>query len=406
MTREPILTRDFLLITVTNLFIFFGFQMLLPVVPVYASVLGGGDAWAGLIVGVFAVSAVTIRPAAGRLLDSGNRKTIFIVGLAALAFCTACYGVSASIIVLLLVRFIHGFGWGIASTASSTIATDAMPRTRFSEAMGYFSLTTTLSMAFAPALGLALLDSVDFSTLFLISAALMLVAILCASTIRRKPIDHPSSADDQPKRGIIERAAVPAAVIVFFNAFAFGAITPFIALYAREQGVDDIALFFTVYAAALLVVRLFIGRIVDRHGYGFAIYPGILCLLVAMLLLAFADTLARFLMAAVVFGFGFGVLQPTLQAMAVRDVEPRRRGGANATFFIGFDLGIGLGAVIWGFVAQMLGYQAVYLAAISPVAVSFILYMLMQTERGRRLTTPEPTYTVLLETVPSAEHDD
>ncbi len=144
----------------------------------------------------------------------------------------------------------------------------------------------------------------------------------------------------------------------------------------------------------------------DRHGYGFAIYPGMLCLFVAMLLLSFADTLPRFLVAAVVFGFGFGVLQPTLQAMAVRDVAPRRRGAANATFYIGFDTGIGLGAVIWGFVAEALGYQAVYLGATIPVAMAFILYVLMQTGRGRRLTTPQPSYTVLYETSSPAQDDE
>ncbi len=370
--QAPLWTRDFVRIAIVNFFLFLGFQILLPVLPVYAAKLGGGDTWAGLVVGVYTFSSVLMRPVAGRLLDQKGRKPIFILGLAVFIICTLMYQWALAIWMLLALRFIHGFGWGTASTAASTIASDFIPKKRFAEGMGYFGLTGTLAMALGPAIGLALMSGYGFTTVVNISVLVVLVSLLITLPVKMYNIEF--KAELKPA-GIIEQTAVLPALVMFFVTMSYGAIVSFIALYAEQRLVPNIGLFFTVYAIALIFARPSFGRIADRRGTSFVIIPGILAILTALLLLYLAETLSLFLMAGFIYGLGFGAVQPALQAMAVRHVIPERRGAANATFFLGFDLGIGIGSIIWGIVAEAFGYGLVYLWAMLPVLAAISLYL-------------------------------
>lgn len=375
--REPLWTRDFILISIASLFITMGFQMLLPVLPVFSAELGGSDSWAGLVVGIFTISAVLMRPVAGRLLDKQGRRGVFILGLIVFLVCVVAYNWTSTIFVLLILRFIHGFGWGASSTASSTIASDIIPKSRLGEGMGYFGLTSTLAMAIAPALGLEVLSGYGFNAVFYISAGVVFISIFIALPIKyHKPDMLAKSDSDGPgKTEIFEKSAILPAVVIFFITMTYGAIVSFIALYADQRQVENIGLFFTVYAVALLISRPYFGRLTDRKGTAFAVLPGIICVILSMSCIYFANSLLAFLMAGFIYGIGFGAIQPALQAMSVRKVDNTRRGAANATFFLGFDLGIGAGAILWGIVAEHFGYQFIYLLAIIPAIAGALIYI-------------------------------
>lgn len=378
--KEPLWTRDFILIAIASLFITLGFQMLLPVLPVFSAKLGGSDTWAGLVVGIFTISAVLMRPIAGRLLDSQGRREVYLLGLIVFLVCVVAYNWTSTILVLLTIRFMHGFGWGASSTASSTIASDIIPKSRLGEGMGYFGLTSTLAMAIAPALGLGLLSRYGFNSVFYISAGVVLISIFIALPIKYyKPEVLPKSDSDvKPKFSlarIFERSAILPALVVFFVTMTYGSIVSFIALYAEQKQIENIGLFFTVYAVALLISRPYFGLLTDRKGTSYAVLPGIIFVILSMSLIYFANSLTIFLIAGFIYGIGFGAIQPALQAMAVRKVDHSRRGAANATFFLGFDLGIGAGAIMWGIIAEILGYQIIYLLAIIPAVVGALVYI-------------------------------
>ncbi len=381
--QEPVWTKDFILISIANLFISLGFQMLLPVLPVFSARIGGSDAWAGLVVGIFTASAVLMRPIAGRLLDSHGRRRVYILGLIAFLICVMAYNWTSTILALLILRFIHGFGWGASSTAASTIASDIIPKSRLAEGMGYFGLTSTLAMAVAPALGLGLLGSHGFNTVFYFSAAVVFLSIFISLPISYHKPDAPpksklilfSQTGEAGETGIIEKTALLPAIVIFFVTMTYGAIVSFIALYANQRQVENIGLFFTVYAAALLISRPYFGRLTDKKGASFAVLPGIVFVIIAMLLIYSAKSLILFLIPGFIYGIGFGAIQPALQAMAVSKVIPSRRGAANATFFLGFDLGIGAGAILWGIIAEAFGYQFIYLLAVIPAIIGAFIYM-------------------------------
>lgn len=368
-TPVPLWTRNLTLIMAANLFTFLGFQMLMPVMPVYATTLGGGETWAGVVTGIFTASAVIMRPLAGRLLDSRGRLLVFLAGLGVFIASTLSYAATATILALVVVRFLHGVGWGALGTASNTIATDNIPKARLGEGMGYFGMTSTLAMAVGPALGLALLNSHGFPIVFTVSAALVACTVALALLIR-----YPPQPMAPPRGAFLEKQAMPAAVLIFCATLSWGAVVSFIALYAAERGIDNIGPYFMANAISILFVRAFVGRLADRKGDQFVLYPAVVSMLIALMVLTRATSLPMFLVAGACYGLGFGALHPVLQAMAVRNVIPQRRGAANATFFVGFDLGIGLGSFVWGVIAEATSYPTVYLLTMAPVFALIVVH--------------------------------
>ena len=148
--REPIWTGNFIAVSFVNLFVFLSFQMIFPTLPLYVKSLGGSDAVIGLVMGIFTAATLIARPTAGILLDRVGKKKVLLCGLGVFTIMVYLYGMVGSIALIILVRLGHGLGWGLAGTATATIAAEIIPKSRFAEGMGWFSLANGLSMAFAP----------------------------------------------------------------------------------------------------------------------------------------------------------------------------------------------------------------------------------------------------------------
>lgn len=184
--KEKIWTKDFVLICLANFFIFLGFQMTLPTIPLFVEHLGGNDQLIGFVVGIFTFSALLLRPIAGHALESKGRRFVYLIGLAIFVLSVGSFGFAFSIAFLFVLRVIQGVGWGFSTTASGTIATDLIPPKRRGEGMGYYGLSGNLALAFGPSLGLALSGVLSFQQLFFICAILGLAALLLSSRIRYK----------------------------------------------------------------------------------------------------------------------------------------------------------------------------------------------------------------------------
>ena len=153
-------------------------------------------------------------------------------------------------------------------------------------------------------------------------------------------------------------------------------VLSFIALYGAELKIVNIGLFFTIFAVSITLARPLLGSLADKKGYDIVIIPGLLMMTVTMLILFKAQSLPLFILAGVTYGIGLGAVQPTLHAMSVLNVSASRRGAANGTFFTFFDLGFGLGSVIWGLVAHAVGFSLMYLLTIVPILCALIFYFL------------------------------
>ncbi len=385
--KEKIWTRDFIFVCFANFFIFLGFQMTLPTIPLFVEYLGGNDQLIGIVVGIFTFSALLIRPWAGHALETKGRRLVYLLGLAIFVISVGSYALVASLFFLFAMRIVQGAGWGLSTTAGGTVATDLIPPKRRGEGMGYFGLSGNIAMAFGPALGLALVPIINFHFLFLICAALGAAALLLGSFIRYKPPVKSKNAMQGPhkKWDVYEKSALKPSLLLFFITVAFGGIATFLPLYAIEVGVKGIEWYFFCFAIALMFSRTFGGRLYDRRGIRVVFVPGVLSIILAMLLLTFLAHEWMLISAAIFYGIGFGMIQPALQAWAVNKAPSDRKGMANATFFSFLDLGIGLGAIIFGFIPNFFGYSGIYATAAISVSISMVLYFIFMKKEAEHI---------------------
>ncbi|MDQ0268274.1 MFS transporter [Cytobacillus purgationiresistens] len=370
---DRIWTRDFILICSANFFIFLGFQMTLPTLPLFVEELGGNDQLIGLVVGIFTFSSLLMRPYAGHALESKGRRFIFLTGLGIFVFSIGFIGLIHSIAFLFLLRIIQGVGWGLSTTASGTIATDLIPPKRRGEGMGYYGLSGNLALALGPTLGLALVGKISFTHIFLICAILGVAAFTLSSFIRFKKVEPVTTP--HKKWDIYEKSAVPPSILIFFITVTFGGIATFLPIYALQKGLDGIEWYFLLYALALLISRTFAGRIYDRRGHQAVFIPGTIMIMIAMSFLAWLPNNLILYTAAIFYGLGFGTIQPALQAWSVKEAPIHRRGMANATYFSFFDLGIGIGSILFGQIAFMFGYSSIYVVSAISVLFSVFIYI-------------------------------
>src|SRR5690625_4312156 len=221
---DKIWTRDFVLICLANFFIFLGFQMTLPTLPLFIKELGGSEQLIGIIVGVFTFSALLFRPYAGHALESKGRKFVYMFGLSIFVISVGSFAFVTSIAFLVIMRILQGVGWGMSSTASGTIATDLIPPERRGEGMGYFGLSGNLALAFGPSLGLFLIGEVSFKTLFLLISSLGILGLILSSRIRFKKVEQSTHKAVPVKFDLYESTALRPAVLMFFITVTFGGI--------------------------------------------------------------------------------------------------------------------------------------------------------------------------------------
>ncbi|MEK3889379.1 MFS transporter [Bacillus sp. FSL K6-3431] len=359
----------------SNFFVFLGFQMTLPTIPLFVEKLGGNDQLIGVVVGIFTFSALLFRPYAGHALESKGRRFVFLTGLGIFVLSVGSFGFVKSLLFLFLMRVVQGIGWGFSTTASGTIATDLIPAKRRGEGMGYYGLSGNLALAFGPTLGLALVGVITFPQLFLISSLLGLAALLLSSKIRYKQVEKRTVP--LKKWDFYEKSAIQPSLLLFFITVTFGGIAAFLPIYSAQKGITGIHWYFLLYAIALMLSRTFAGKVYDQRGHQAVFIPGALLIIFSMILLAWLPNSMTLYIAAILYGFGFGTVQPALQAWSVKDSPANRRGMANATFFSFFDLGVGIGAILFGQIAYWFGYSMIYSVAAISVLCSILLYLVM-----------------------------
>lgn len=383
---EKLWTKNFLVLTISNLLFFFSFQMIVPILPLYVHEIAQNDLYVGVIVSAGTIGALISRPITGRLVDRGNRLPYYYIGLLAAGFFVFSYSYAGAVFFLFCLRFCHSLGMGMYSSAAMTLVTDLIPRRRLAEGISYYNVSTSLAMAIAPVVSIALLNMTSFARVFNISMSIVaLVVVLSILTLRPPAWQRPP----QPAEGgFFERKAIVPALLLLFQASAHGALVTFIALYGRELGIGNVGVIFTAYASALLLCRLFVGRLADRKGYGAVLVPGIILSALAFAILGLAHNLPVLIAGAALFGLGYGATFPVLSAMGVGNVMPARRGAANSTVMCGHDLGIGLGALLWGAVSYALGYSMMYWLNVPVLAISLALYFLLRSRHAKSQDNP------------------
>lgn len=389
--RPPgLLSRDFALACAANLTFFGSMHYLLPALPLYIIQMGGQEADVGLLMGTFTLTSVALRPFVGRGVDSWRRKPFLLLGALIFVLASLAYNLTSSVPQLFLVRAFHGAGIACFTTAASTFIADIVPASRRGAAMGIYGTFSNVAMSIGPFLGGVLMRSFDMTVLFATSAATGLVSLAMVSLLREptrhEPPARPLSAAPE-RRDYVSRSALFPSAVMFTLALTYGTVLSFLPLMAVSRGIAGYEVFFTVYALALIAVRAAGGSLSDRLGRAAVVIPGMVVVAGGMVLVATATSLTGLLVAAILYGLGFGAVNPSLMALTVDRCGLDNRGAAMATFSGSFDLGIGVGSVLLGFVLQLSDFGTMYLAAAGVVGVGLLIFVI-GTRRGTRSASP------------------
>ena len=376
-TKQPahaakLWTRDLVLIILVNLCVFTNHIMTLSTFPFFIQSLGGSEAIAGVCAAAFAFVAVIIRPFVGWWLDNGVRKVALVAGLLLLGAALLGYVFVPVLSMSIAFRMLHGIGLSFSNSTTATVASDVICRPRFAEGMGYFGMATALASAIAPALGLSLMESFGFGTLYAVAAGIAGLGLVLFAFVRTRKVNVPKKKLDL--RTIINRDSLPATATMLVFMLTFGALENFVAIFAAENSLPSGSIYFIVMSVMLLVVRVTLGKLVDQRGEAIFVYTCNAAMLVAFLLLALAPNTATYILSAALAGYAFGGLEPSLQSMAVHTSTDETRGSANSTFLCGYDIGYGLGRGIAGSLITALGYSSMWIIVSLACVVSVFIY--------------------------------
>lgn len=377
-TKQPahaakLWTRDLVLIILVNLCVFTNHIMALSTFPFYIQSLGGSEAIAGICAAAFAFVAVIIRPFVGWWLDNGARKVALVAGLLLLGAAPLGYVFVPVLSMSIAFRMLHGIGLSFSNSTTATVASDVICRPRFAEGMGYFGMATALASAIAPALGLSLMESFGFGTLYAVAAGIAGLGLVLFAFVRTRKVNVPKKKLDL--RTIISRDSLPATATMLVFMLTFGALENFVAIFAAENSLPSGSIYFIVMSVMLLVVRVTLGKLVDQRGEAIFVYTCNAAMLVAFLLLALVPNTATYILSAVLAGYAFGGLEPSLQSMAVHTSTDETRGSANSTFLCGYDIGYGLGGGIAGSLITALGYSSMWMIVSLACVTSVLIYV-------------------------------
>jgi len=386
MNNSKLWTKDFISISLSNFFLFLTFYILLVTLPSYAmDELHSSSSVAGLMTTVFLLSAIVSRPLAGQWLESKGHKKVLLTALFLFAGASILYIFPKTITGYLIVRLLHGIGFGMATTAVGTIVADIIPASRRGEGMGYFVMSTNMAMVIGPFVGLFAIQQWGSQILFILSVIVAICSLITGLSIKVTKTEQPNEIKVSSSfsfRNLFEASAVPIAIVGSFMAIVYSALLSFVSIYANEIHLANVAsLFFVVYAIVLLISRPFTGKWLDQYGPNVISFPCIALFAIGMFVLSQSNGAFTFLLSAGMIGLGWGTLFPTFQTIAIQDAEPRKRGLATATFLSIYDTGIALGSFIVGIIAVKMDYSTLYFFCTFYILIGAVLYYFLHTKK-------------------------
>ena len=369
MSSKPRLwTKGFILDTLVNFLIYIIYYMLMVIIASEAiHSLNASMSEAGLASGIFILGTLIARLFAGRSVELYGRRKMLFAGIIFYLATTFMYFGIHSIAMLFFVRCLNGIGYGIASTATSTIVSTMIPAERRGEGINYYALSMSLAAAIGPFIGMLMQQIFPFEDIIYFCIAMIVVCLGAAAVMHVDEMElteeHRAELKEIHIANFLEPKVTAISIVAFCVAVCYSSVLSFLASYAGElQLMTAGTLFFVVYALAVTVARPVAGVMFDRKGEDFVMYPTYACLAVGLLLLSITTQSWMILVAGVFVGLGYGTFMSNGQAICVKLVKEVRIGVAVSTYFIALDLGLGVGPYMLGAFKESLGFQGIYFA--------------------------------------------
>lgn len=383
MAQQRLFTKDFLLITLISMCGSLNYFALLINIAGYATItFGATSAEAGVAAGLYVIGGLLSRLTLGKYVELVGRKKMLILALIAAVAMSAAYFFISSMIVLYIVRFVHGMAYGINSTCTSDIVSKLIPAERRGEGLGYFFLSATISTALGPFIGLALSAGGNYDLVFSIGIVMYSTALIFALFLKVPEEDLTEEEKEQARsfslRNILQFSAIPLATVSMVFYFGYSGIHTFIAGYAGEIGLIEAAsYFYLAVSAGTLISRFTTGKIYDKNGPNKIITIGFISFIISMLVFSQTRSEAVFLVSGFFIGYGMSIVYAICQAIVISKSTPQRYGVTTSTFAAMVDLGTGIGPMILGLILPLVGYRDMYVTCAFIGVASLLLYWLI-----------------------------
>lgn len=372
MAKDKLITIDYCCILIANFLLYFGFWLLLPVLPFYlAEVFQAGNSTIGIVLSCYTVAALCIRPFSGYFLDTFARKPLYLFAYFIFMMAFAGYLIATSLTLFIIFRIIHGVSFGMVTVGGNTVVIDIMPSSRRGEGLGYYGLANNIAMSVGPMFGLFLHDAgISFSTIFCYSLGSCVLGFTSASLVKT-PYKPPIKREPISLDRFILLKGIPAGICLLLLSIPYGMTTNYIAMYSRQIGLQvPTGFFFTCMAVGMAISRIFSGRLVDRGKITQVIATGIYIVILSFFLLSFCANLIvwnstvcsiLFFTIALCLGIGFGIMFPAFNSLFVNLAPNSQRGTATSTYLTSWDIGIGIGMLTGGYIAEISTFDKAYL---------------------------------------------
>ena len=380
--NERIWNRNFILLILSNFLMYITYYAILSALPLYlVTDLKASKIQVGIVVGVYTVASVMVRPFSGFALDRFGRRTIFLLALIIYSLLFTGYLVAITIVSIIALRFAQGLTWGFTTVSGSTIAVDITPEHKRGEGIGYFAMSTTLGMSVGPVIGLFICHQWGYITMFVSGCLISAGSLVCAYAVHLRKRFVVGKHIRLQLNSMFDKSSVRPSLNVIITMMSYGALLSFIALYGREIGIRNSSLYFLILSIGVASARLTAGKIFDKKGPRNIITFCLLLLIVGFPLLAMAKNEILFYISAIIIGFGNGVIFPTFQSMVNNLAEPMHRGAANSTLYTAVDLGMGIGMIMAGLIAQHISLSAIFWISSAVSAAGLIFFRLFVLNR-------------------------
>lgn len=385
---KKIWNRKFILLFITNLLVLAAFYASIPIIPVYCQEIGITGSKVGIVLTAMSVATILFRPIAGYLLDNFNRYKVYLIFLAMFCLAFPAFIAFPIFAVLIIIRLYMGAVYSVCGSATMTLAGDVLPTTKITEGISRFAFTISIGMAVGPYVGIQVQNHMNSKASFLTVFAISVVALICVSCCN---IKYPKI---QRKKFVlkdtIHKPALPFMFNMTFLMIPYGAVIAYSSILAQEKNLTSVIPYFYIcLVIGTLISKLSTQKMIDAGRHRVLVYASLAILVVTMVSYVFLSTGIHMLIAGFFFGLGYGILQPLFQSFVTGTTPAPKRGVANATYLLSYDIGIGIGSLLMGFLQESIGLTNGFaLTAIAYIAGG-IIYAVYVEKYYRKLRNSE-----------------
>lgn len=374
--NQRIYYKNIVLILAASFFYMACPMLITPLITGFAESLGAVGTIMGIIGGLMNVCSLICRPIAGSLADKISKYKLSFIGAAFMTFACIGYIAAHGAVVLVIARILHGIGFSCCSVCMSTWMANMLPKEKVGSGMGIYGTMNALAMAITPAIGIKLYDAFGYKTAFALAIFFSVSIAIIIQFVTDKGEPNKAVKNDRIKLQLVDKNVIPVALIIMLFTLPYCATQSFLVKYVEVRNLNiSASLFFPLYAAALLILRVALKNFFDKWKFSTFMTISAACSLASLLCLTYANNNFIMFLAAIFMAGSYGIMCSVAQSTAILLADKGKEGLANSTYYIGLDLGMALGPIIGGLLYEKISILFFYPILMFTIPLCFIVWL-------------------------------